>query len=139
MEFTLNRRAFITSALAAGALASTTQRSFSADPLKVGFVYSSPVGDFGWSYRHDVGRKDLEKEFGDAIRTTSVENVSEGPDSERVIERLARSGHELIFTCSFGYMEPTLKVAKKFPNVKFEHNTGYKTAPNVSVYNARFH
>lgn len=110
-----------------------------ADPSKIGFVYVGPVGDHGWSYRHDVGRKAIEKEFGDKVKTSFVENVSEGADAERVIRKLASSGHDLIFTTSFGFMNPTLKVAKQFPKVKFEHATGYKRADNVSTYMGRFY
>jgi len=109
----------------------------SAEETKVGFVYVGPVGDHGWSYQHDQGRKQLEKNLG--VKTTFVESVSEGADAERVIRQLASSGHDVIFTTSFGYMNPTLKVAKKFPKVKFEHATGYKRAKNVSTYSARFY
>jgi len=118
-------------ALSAGA-ASAQQK------LKVGFIYVGPVGDHGWSYQHDVGRQAIEKAFGDKVETTYVESVPEA-DSERAIEQLARTGHGLIFTTSFGFMEPTLKVARKYPNVKFEHATGFKRAPNVSTYAAKFH
>src|SRR5476649_2078265 len=97
-----------------------------ADKTKVGFIYLGPVGDFGWTYQHEVGRQAVVKELGDKIETNYLENVNEGPDSERSIEQLARAGHKLIFTTSFGYMDPTIKVAKKYPNVMFEHNTGYK-------------
>lgn len=110
-----------------------------ADKLKVGFVYLGPVGDFGWTYQHDIGRKAAVKEFGDKIETTYLENVSEGPDSERAIEQLARAGNKLIFTTSFGYMDPTLKVAKKYPNVMFEHATGFKRDKNMSSYSGRFY
>jgi len=110
-----------------------------AEKLKVGFIYLGPVGDFGWTYQHEVGRQGIVKEFGDKIETTYLENVNEGPDSERSIEQLARAGNKLIFTTSFGYMDPTLKVAKKYPNVFFEHNTGYKRDKNVSTYSARFY
>lgn len=110
-----------------------------ADPVKVGFVYVGPVGDHGWTYRHDVGRQAIEAEFGDQVETTFVESVPEGADAERVIRKLASSGHDLIFTTSFGFMNPTIKVAKDFPNVKFEHATGYKRADNVSTYGARFY
>jgi simple sugar transport system substrate-binding protein len=110
-----------------------------AAELKVGFVYVGPVGDFGWTYQHDQGRLAVEAEFGDRVETTYVESVPEGPDAERVIRQLAASGHGLIFTTSFGYMDPTLKIAKMFPNVKFEHATGYKQAPNVATYSARFY
>ena len=106
--------------------------------LKVGFIYVGPVGDHGWSYQHDLGRKAIEKALGDKVETTYVESVPEA-DSERAIEQLARTGHGLIFTTSFGFMEPTLKVAKKYPNVKFEHATGFKRAPNLATYAAKFH
>jgi basic membrane protein A len=107
--------------------------------LKVGYIYLGPVGDFGWTYQHEVGRRELVKALGDKIETTYLENVNEGPDSERSIEQLARAGHKLIFTTSFGYMDPTLKVAKKYPNVHFEHNTGYKRDKNMATYSARFY
>src|SRR5437868_14071260 len=110
-----------------------------ADKLKVGFIYLGPVGDLGWTYQHDLARQAMVKEFGDKVETTFLENVSEGPDSERSIEQLARAGNKLIFTTSFGYMEPTLKVAKKYPNVHFEHATGYKRDKNMSTYSGRFY
>jgi basic membrane protein A and related proteins len=109
------------------------------EPLKIGFVYLGPIGDAGWTFAHDQGRLMLEKELGAKVKTTYVENVPETADAERVIRQLAVDGNTLIFTTSFGYMEPTLKVAKNFPNVHFEHATGYKTAPNVGVYQARFY
>ncbi len=109
-----------------------------ADKLKVGFVYVGPVGDFGYSYQHDQGRQFLQKEFGDKVETTFLENVPEN-DSERAFEQLARSGHKLIFGTSFGFMDPMLKVAKRFPKVTFEHATGYKQAPNLATYSARFY
>ena len=109
------------------------------DPLKVGFVYVGPIGDFGWTYRHDVGRLAVEEHFGDAVETTYVESVPEGADAERVIRNLAQEGHDLIFTTSFGYMNPTVKVARDFPDVKFEHATGYKRGDNVGTYSARFY
>lgn len=121
---------------AAGLLLATSAQ---AADLKVGFVYVGPVGDFGWSHQHDQGRQAVEKEFGGKVETTYVESVPEGPDAERVIRQLAASGHGLIFTTSFGYMDPTLKVAKMFPKVKFEHATGYKQADNLSTYSARFY
>ncbi|MFK7996350.1 MAG: BMP family ABC transporter substrate-binding protein [Granulosicoccus sp.] len=110
-----------------------------ADPVKVGFVYVGPVGDHGWTYRHDVGRQAIESQLGDQVTTTFVESVPEGADAERVIRKLASTGHDLIFTTSFGFMNPTVKVAKDFPDVKFEHATGYKRAANVSTYAARFY
>ncbi|MGB1861079.1 MAG: BMP family ABC transporter substrate-binding protein [Arenicellales bacterium] len=126
-------------AIALASALALTAGTASADKLKVGFIYLGPPGDHGWTYAHDQGRLMLEKELGDQVQTTYVENVPEGPDSERAIAKLAETGHELIFTTSFGYMEPTLKVAKRFPNVKFEHATGYKDAENVSTYVARFY
>lgn len=108
-------------------------------PLGVGFVYVSPIGDAGWTMQHDIGRKEMEKALGAKVKSKYVENVPEGADSERVIRDLAQQGNKLIFTTSFGYMNPTIKVAKQFPNVKFVHVTGYKTAPNVASANARFY
>ena len=110
-----------------------------ADKVKVGWIYVGPIGDHGWTYQHDQGRQRVVKELGDKVETVYVENVAEGPDAERAIERLARDGAKLIFTTSFGFMEATLKVAKKFPNVKFEHATGFKRADNVATYNIKFH
>ena len=112
--------------------------AFAAD-TKVGFVYVGPVGDGGWTYEHDQGRKAVEEAFGDKVETVYVENVPEGPDAERVMTQMALQGADLIFTTSFGYMDPTINVAAKFPNVKFEHATGYKRADNVSTYSARFY
>ena len=109
------------------------------EPLKVGFVYVAPVSDAGWVHQHEQARLAVQAAFGGRVQTDYVENVPEGPDAERVIRDLASTGHKLIFTPSFGYMEPTLKVAKDFPGVKFESVTGYKTAPNVAVANARFY
>ncbi len=108
-------------------------------PLKIGFVYVAPLTDAGWVRQHDEGRKAVEAALGGKVKTSYVENVAEGPDAERVIRDLASSGHTLIFTPSFGYMEPTLKVAKDFPGVKFESITGYKSAPNVATANARYY
>jgi simple sugar transport system substrate-binding protein len=109
------------------------------DKVKVGFVYVGPVGDHGWTYRHDVGRQAIEAALGDKAETSFVESVKEGPDAERVIRQMASSGHNLIFTTSFGFMNPTVKVAKQFPEVKFEHATGYKREANLATYAARFY
>lgn len=111
-----------------------TPLSLATKPLKVGFIYVSPTGEAGWTYSHDQARKYVDEKFGDAITTTYVENVPEGADAERILMKLAKSGHDLIFTTSFGYMNATLKVAKRFPKIKFEHATGYKRAKNVSTY-----
>ena len=108
-------------------------------PLKIGFVYVAPLTEAGWVRQHEEGRLALQKALGARVQTSYVEDVAEGPDAERVIRDLAAQGNTLIFTPSFGYMEPTLKVAQEFPNVKFESITGYKTAANVSVANARYY
>ncbi len=109
------------------------------EPVKAGFVYVSPITDAGWTKQHDEGRKAVEAALGSRVKTSYVENVPEGADAERVIRDLARQGQRIIFTPSFGYMEPTLKVAKEFPDVKFESITGYKTADNVAAANARYY
>jgi basic membrane protein A len=108
-------------------------------PLKVGFVYVGPIGDAGWTFAHDLGRKHIEAKFGDRIRTTYVEKVPEGADAERVIRDLVAQGNTVIFATSFGYMDAMEKVARDHPNVKFEHATGYKTSENLRVYEARFY
>ncbi|MEM8693804.1 MAG: BMP family ABC transporter substrate-binding protein [Pseudomonadota bacterium] len=122
-------------AIAVGLATSATAQ----DKTKVGFVYVGPVGDGGWTYEHDQGRLAVVEEFGDQVETVFVENVAEGPDAERVITQMALDGADLIFTTSFGFMDPTINVAQKFPDVKFEHATGYKRAENVSTYSARFY
>src|SRR6202042_460564 len=126
-------------AAAAAVLLAGSLSASAAEKLKVGFIYLGPVGDFGWTYQHEVGRQGLVKALGDKIDTTYLENVNEGPDSERSIEQLARTGHQLIFTTSFGYMDPTIKVASRYPKVDFEHATGFKRAANVSTYSGRFY
>src|SRR5689334_9884332 len=132
-------RKLVFAVVAAIAVGAAGCPAFAADPLKIGFIYVGPRGDFGWSYQHEVGRLAIEKKFGDKISTTFLENVNEGPDSERSIEQLARTGHKLIFTTSFGFMDPTVKVAKKYSNVLFEHATGYKREKNLATYSARFY
>ncbi|MBE2242190.1 MAG: BMP family ABC transporter substrate-binding protein, partial [Burkholderiaceae bacterium] len=108
-------------------------------PLNVGFVYVSPIGDAGWTYQHDLGRRAMEKALGAKVKTTVVESVAEGPDAERVMRDLARQGNKLIFATSFGYLEPALRVAADFPSVRFEQAGGYKTAAKVNTYNARYY
>lgn len=108
-------------------------------PLAIGFIYVSPIGDAGWTHQHDIARIAMEKNLAGKVTTKYVENVPEGADAERVIRELAQSGHKLVFTTSFGYMNPTIKVAQQFPANYFEHATGYKTAKNVGTYNARFY
>ncbi|MBX3655117.1 MAG: BMP family ABC transporter substrate-binding protein [Ramlibacter sp.] len=125
------------------AISQTAQTAASPDkvtePLKIGFVYVAPLTAAGWVRQHEEGRKAVQAALGDRVQTTYVENVPEGADAERVIRDLAQQGNRLIFTPSFGYMEPTLKVARDFPGVKFESITGYKTAPNVAAANARYY
>jgi len=132
------RRSVLFGLLAATALAILPSGAEAQEKLKIGFIYVGPVGDFGQSYQHDVGRKAVEAAFPGRVETTFIETVPEA-GSDRVIEQLARTSHTLIFTTSFGCMEPTLRVAGRFPDVKFEHATGFKRAPNVATYSAKFH
>ena len=134
-------RAFLKGAIAALGLAALVAAApaEAQEKLKVGFVYVGPVGDFGWTYQHELGRRAMQEALGDKVESTYVENVPEGPDAERVIEGLVRSGHKLIFTTSFGFMEATVKVAQRNPEVKFEHATGYKRLPNLATYAGRFY
>jgi simple sugar transport system substrate-binding protein len=116
-----------------------TASAQAAPPLKVGFVYVSPIGDAGWTYQHDQGRLAMEKALGSRVSTTVVESVPEGPDAERVMRDLVAQGHKLIFATSFGYLEPALRVAADHPGVVIEHAGGYKTAKNLNTYNARYY
>ena len=113
--------------------------SKAADKFKAAFVYVGPVTDGGWNEGHFEGQKAVEKTFGDKVQTVKVENVPESADSERVMTQLAQQGANIIFATSFGYMDPAVKVSKNFPKVYFEHCCGYKTTPNMSVYNIRFY
>ena len=122
---------------AAPAPAPQASTPHSARPLKVAFAYIGPVGDGGWTFAHDQARKRLQAAFGNQIETTIVESVSEGADAERVLRDLASQGNRLIFGTTFGYMDTIQKLAAEFPEVKWEHATGYKTAPNVRTYDAR--
>jgi len=134
----MNRRTLFALALAAASLSLTAGLpAHAADPLKVAFVYVGPVGDAGWTYAHEQGRQALEKSLAGKVKTSYVENVPEGADAERVIRKLAADGNKLIFTTSFGFMNPTEKVAKAYPNVVFEHATGFKTSKNMGVYETR--
>ncbi len=135
----LTRRHVVAGGAAAAGLAATGQSAFSqANPLQVGFIYVGPVGDFGWSTMHDVGRKRVEEVLGAQVRTTAVEAVAAN-DMERVATQLARQGHRLIFTTSFSFFQPTMRVAPTLPNVFFESATGTRMADNVALYNARFY
>ena len=113
--------------------------AYAADPIKVGYVYVSPISDAGWTYQHDLGRREMEKALAGKVTTKYIENVPEGADAERVIRELAQSGHQVIFATSFGYMNYMEKVAKQYPKITFMHATGYKTGPNFGIYNARFY
>jgi basic membrane protein A and related proteins len=126
-------------AASAAAIVGVAAPAAAQDKTKVCFVHVGSKTDGGWTQAHDIGRQQLQEHFGDKIETPYLENVPEGPDAERAIERMARSGCAIVFTTSFGFMDATLKVAEKFPDVKFEHATGYKTAANVATYNSRFY
>ncbi len=127
------------SILAGAVLAAGLASSAGAETTKVGFIYVGPIGDGGWTYEHNQGRLAVEEHFGDKVETIYQESVPEGADAERAITQMALAGADLIFTTSFGFMDATMAAAAKFPNVKFEHATGYKQADNVSVYSARFY
>ncbi len=135
----MKRRTLLATGAGAAAAAAMGLPARAQTPLKVGFVYVGPVGDGGWTYQHDQGRLAVEEQFGDQVETVFQESVPEGADAERVLTQMALGGAGLIFTTSFGYMDPTINVAAKFPNVKFEHATGYKRADNVATYDARFY
>jgi basic membrane protein A and related proteins len=135
----MNKSVRLRTLAAAAAFVMMTGAISAAEPVKVAFVYVDPVGDSGWTYQHDLGRRALEKALGAQVKTSYVENVPATADAERVVRQLAAAGNDLIFTTSFGYMDATLKVAKLFPKVHFEHATGYKTAANVATYEARFY
>jgi basic membrane protein A and related proteins len=118
---------------------SASTSAFAAEPLKTCFLYSNPIGESGWTYQHELARRELAATMGDRITTKYVENIAEGPDAERVIRNFVQEGCQLIFTPSFGFMEPTMKVARTAPKVIFMNGSGYKTAANVGVYNARYY
>ncbi|TMJ02576.1 MAG: BMP family ABC transporter substrate-binding protein [Alphaproteobacteria bacterium] len=133
------KRLMIAAAVVALTLGSALTGATAQEKLKVGFIYVGPVGDMGWTYQHEVGRRAIQEQFKDKIDTSYLENVNEGPDAERSIEQLVRTGHKLIYTTSFGFMDATAKVAKKYPNVMFEHATGYKRDKNLATYSGRFY
>ena len=137
----MQRRTFLISSAAVSALSLSSLPALAQDgeKLKVGFIYVGPVGDGGWSYQHDQGRLAIEAEYGDKIETTFIESVPEGADAERALTQLALAGNKLIFATSFGFMDAVMATAAKFPDVKFEHATGYKRADNVATYDARFY
>ena len=115
-------------------------RAADAPPLVVGFIYVSPIGEAGWTYQHELGRRELERALGARVKTVFVESVAEGPDAERVMRDLVvAQGAKLVFATSFGYLDPALRVAAEFPDARFEHAGGYKTAPNLATYDARYY
>ena len=116
-----------------------TFSAVAADKVKVGFIYVGPTGDHGWTYRHDIGRQQVEEAYGDKVETIFVESVPEGPDAERVMRSMVREGVDIIFATSFGYMNSMLKVAKEYPDVAFEHATGYKQSENMATYGLRLY
>ena len=133
------RRQFILSGTALALAASLPLTAFAAEPAQLGFVYVSPIGDAGWTFQHDQGRKEMEKALGDKVSSRYVESVAEGADAERVIREFAASGSKIVFATSFGYMNYVERVARQFPNVTFLHATGYKSGKNFANYNARFY
>jgi len=136
-----NRRLVLSAGLAGSATAlwPTVGRSASPGRLKVGFIYPGPVSDSGWTYQHDLGRKMVDQAFGNRVETVFVEKVPESTDAERVMRQLIADGCKLVFTTSFGFMEPTVRVAADHPDVVFEHCSGYKTAKNLGIYQTRFY
>jgi basic membrane protein A and related proteins len=135
----VKRRTLLATGAAAASAAALGLPVRAQDPLKIGFVYVGPIGDGGWTFQHDQGRLAVEAQFGDAVETVYQESVPEGADAERVLTQMVLSGCGLIFTTSFGFMDATVNVAEKFPDVKFEHATGYKRADNLATYDARFY
>ena len=135
----MNKSLLALAAISLAVLAPGAVSADNPDPVKAAWVYVGPIGDFGWTYQHNQGRLAVEKALGDQVETAYVEDVSEGPDAERVIRQLAADGNDIVFTTSFGFMNPTIKVAKSFADTDFEHATGYKRADNVGIYSARFY
>lgn len=136
----LNRRHFIAAAgAAAAALPLVGGTAFAQEKIKIGFIFLGPIGDYGWTWAHNKGREAVNAALGDKVETIYVENVAEDASAIPVIRDLAQQGCKLIFTTSYGYMDQTIEVAKEFPDVKFEHATGFKRADNVSTYNSKFH
>ncbi len=136
----IDRRSLIKAAGAAAvAMPFINRVALGDEPLKVGLVYLGPIGDYGWTWAHEKARKEMVAAMGGRVTADYVENVNEDQSAIPVIRDLAKSGHKLIFTTSFGYMDQTIQVAGEFPDVKFEHCTGYKHAPNVATYNNRFY
>jgi basic membrane protein A len=136
---TITRRNFVQAAAAGLALPALGRSALAAEPLKTGFIYLGPVGDFGWTWAHDKGRKAMLEALKGQVTADYVENVKEDASAIPILKDLAQQGHKLIFATSYGYMDQCVEVAKQFPDVKFEHCTGYKSADNLGTYNSRFH
>ena len=135
----ISRRTLIKGAGAVATASMIGAPAFAQDKAKIGFIFLGPIGDFGWTWAHNKGREAIDAALGDKVETIYVENVAEDASAIPVLRDLANQGCKLIFTCSFGYMDATLKVAEEFPDVKFEHCTGYKRSDNVATYNSKFH
>ncbi len=135
----VTRRKFVTGAAAGLAAPALMRRARAAEPLKVGFVYLGPIGDYGWTWAHEKGRKAMVDALKGQVVADYVENVKEDASATPILKDLAQQGHKLIFATTFGYMDQTVEAAKQFPDVKFEHCTGYKHADNLGAYNSRFH
>ena len=135
----IDRRRFVQVGAAGLAAPSLLRRARAAEPLKVGFVYLGPIGDYGWTWAHEQGRKAMVEALKGEVAADYVENVKEDSSATPVLKDLAQQGHKLIFATTFGYMDQTVEAAKQFPDVKFEHCTGYKHADNLGTYNSRFY
>jgi len=135
----LNRRHFMAAAGAAAAALPMTGTAFAQEKVKIGFIFLGPIGDYGWTWAHNKGREAVDAALGDKVETVYVENVAEDASAIPLIRDLAQQGCKLIFTTSYGYMDQTIQVASEFPDVKFEHCTGFKRADNVATYNSKFH
>ncbi len=135
----VTRRNFMKTAAAGLAMPAIGRSAFAAEPLKVGYIFLGPIGDYGWTWAHNKGRLAMDAAFKGQVVSNYVENVKEDASAIPILKDLAQQGNKLIFTTSYGYMDQTLEVAKQFPNVMFEHCTGYKHAHNLGTYNSRFH
>ena len=139
MSKNLRRAAALALALVSFLPFTARAQTAAPEPLKIGFVYVSPIGAAGWTFQHEQARQAVQRALGDTVRTRFVEAVAEGPDAERVMRDLAAQGHRLIFATSFGYQEPALRVLPEFAELRIEHAGGYKSAPRFNTYNARFY
>ena len=135
----VTRRNFLRTTAAGLAAPALLRNARAAEPLKVGLIYLGPIGDFGWTWAHEKGRKAMVEALKGQVVADYVENVKEDASATPILKDLAESGHKLIFATTFGYMDQTVEAAKQFPEVKFEHCTGYKHLPNLGTYNTRFH